>query len=65
MPAFDPDAYVSSLALTIPSWISSIKRTAANSNVSELSLKARYDLVNALDDLIVLSTTIKNVLEDD
>lgn len=65
MPVFDPDAYVSSLTLTIPSWISSIKRTAANSNVSELSLKARYDLVNALDDLIVLSTTIKNLLEDD
>ena len=65
MPAFDPDAYVSSLALTIPSWISSMKRAAANSDLNLLSLKARYDLIGALDNLISISTIIKNVLEDD
>lgn len=65
MPAYDPDAYVSSLTLTIPSWMSSMKRAAANSDVNTLSLKARYDLVRALNDLISLSTMIKNILEDD
>ena len=65
MPAFDPDAYVSSLALTIPSWISSMKRAAANSDLNLLSLKARYDLIGALDNLISISTIIKDVLEDD
>lgn len=64
MPAFDPDAYVSSLTLTIPSWISSIKRTAANSDIKMLSVKARYDLVKVLNDLISISTTIKNILEE-
>ena len=64
MPAFDPDAYVSSLTLTIPSWISSIKRTAANSDIKTLSVKARYDLVKVLNDLISISTTIKNILEE-
>ena len=64
MPAFDPDAIVSSLTLTIPSWISSIKRTAANSDIKMLSVKARYDLVKVLNDLISISTTIKNILEE-
>lgn len=64
MPVYDPDGYVSSLSLTIPSWMSSMKRAAANSDVKTLSLKARYDLVSALNDLISLSTIIKNILED-
>ena len=64
MPTFDPDAYVSSLTLTIPSWISSIKRTAANSDIKTLSAKARCDLVKVLNDLISISTTIKNILEE-
>lgn len=64
MPAFDPDAYVSSLTLTIPSWISSIKRTAANSDIKTLSVKARCDLVKVLNDLISISATIKNILEE-
>ena len=64
MPVYDPDAYVSSLTLTIPSWISSIKRTAANSDIKTLSVKARYDLVKVLNDLISISTTIKNILEE-
>ena len=64
MPAYDPDAYVSSLTLTIPSWISSMKRTAANSDKNTLSLKAKYDLIRVLNDLISISTTIKTILED-
>lgn len=64
MPVYDPDAYVSSLTLTIPSWMSSMKRAAANSDVNKLSKKARCDLAMALENLISLSTMIKHILED-
>lgn len=64
MPVFDPDAYVASLTLTIPSWISNIKRTAANSNVDMISTKAKYDLVETLNNLISISTIIKKILEE-
>ncbi len=64
MPAFDPDGYVSSLALTIPSWISNMERAEKNSEVKMLSLKARYDLINALENLISTSTAIKRIMEE-
>lgn len=65
MPAFDPDAYVSSLTLTIPSWISNMRRTATNSDLNIISLKARSDLIKALDDLILISSVIKKILEEE
>ncbi len=65
MPAFDPDSYVSSLILTIPSWISSIERTAENSNIETISLKAKYDLADSLEKLISISSIIKNILEEE
>ena len=65
MPAFDPDVYVASLTLTIPSWINNIKRAAANSDVSKLSKKAKYDLLLALDNLIYISTLTKKILEEE
>lgn len=64
MPAFDTNAYVSSPALTIPSWISSIKRIAANSDIETLSVKVRCDLIKVLNDLISISAKIKNILEE-
>lgn len=64
MPAFDPDAYVSSLALTIPSWINNIKRTAKNSDVRIISDKAKVSLRQTLDDLITISSVVKKLLED-
>lgn len=48
MPAFDPDAEISSLTLTIPSWSSSIERTRNNANLSIVSPKARNNLILAL-----------------
>lgn len=40
MPLYDPDAEISSLALTIPSWISSIERTQAATNFQLISKDA-------------------------
>lgn len=44
MPKFDPDAEVSSLALTIPSWCNVIIRTRTKANLSKASRKARNHL---------------------
>ncbi len=51
MPAFDPDAEISSLTLTIPSWSSSIERTKTNADLSIVSDKARENLISALYNL--------------
>lgn len=64
MPKFDPDSYVSSLSLTIPSWISSIKRTYDNSDLAHVSARARKILVTELENLIEISKYIKNKLEE-
>ena len=64
MPVFDPDAYVSSLTLTIPSWINNIKRTAKNSDINIISDKAKVSLWQALEDLITISLVVKKLLED-
>ena len=51
MPQYDPDAEISSLALTIPSWISSIQRTQEHANLSLISEPARDKIKNQLANL--------------
>ena len=51
MPAYDPDAEISSLALTIPSWISTINRVRNTTTISETSEPARSRLKDALQSL--------------
>lgn len=51
MPEFDPDAEISSLTLTIPSWASSIDRTRNRANLSIVSSAARTRLKTALRNL--------------
>lgn len=51
MPEFDPDAEISSLTLTIPSWISSIQRTQSHANLSLISESARDKIKNQLANL--------------
>lgn len=66
MPAFDPDAEVTELTLTIPSWCSSIKRTRNNANLSIISQTAREKLTTVL---LSLKETVSEMLslikEDD
>ena len=64
MPVYDPDSYVSSLSLTIPSWICSIRRTGENSNAENISVQARSNLINALSDLITISSIARIALEE-
>lgn len=51
MPAYDPDAEISSLALTIPSWVSSINRTCSAANLSVVSDNALSKLEKQLLEL--------------
>lgn len=51
MPAFDPDAEISSLTLTIPSWSSSIERTRNRADLSIISPVAKNRLIGALQTL--------------
>lgn len=51
MPAFDPDAEVTALTLTIPSWISSVDRIKTTADLRVISLSARSDLEAALTTL--------------
>ena len=51
MPVFDPDAEITGLTLTIPSWTSSIERTKTKSDLSIVSNNARTKLTSALQDL--------------
>lgn len=48
MPVFDPDAEIDSLALTIPSWTSSINRTCITANFSLLTPKGKNRLKKQL-----------------
>lgn len=51
MPEYDPDAEISSLKLTIPSWISTIKRVKSVTKRSEISESAKRQLTTALQQL--------------
>lgn len=52
MPAFDPDADINVLTLTIPSWSSSINRVRTKTDLSIVSTGARDRLVTELRSLI-------------
>ena len=51
MPEYDPDAEVTGLTLTIPSWCSSIERTKKNTKFDLLSASAKEKLLLALFEL--------------
>ena len=65
MPEYDPDAEVASLALTVPSWISSIHRTQNNSDLSKISERARERLIYELDSLVFTVEGLLSVLKED
>ena len=58
MPAFNPDADVNSLCMTINSWISSIERVHLSTNFSEISSHATLELMRQL---MTLNNTIKMI----
>jgi hypothetical protein len=65
MPKYDPDADISSLMLTIPSWVSSIKRTRLSANLRHVSDSARDKLQNQLIDLKNTIEGMLNAIEEE
>ena len=59
--AFDPDAEITSLALTIPSWISTMKRAWRATDKSKTTAEARKRLST---ELIRLRAQINNLLRN-
>lgn len=62
MPTYDPDGEVCSLALTIPSWISSIDRTQSVSDFEKVSESAGAKLIYELDHLVYAVQGIRSKL---
>lgn len=65
MPKFDPNADISSLALTIPSWVSSIERSHKNTNFSLISATAGKNLLRQLSILKQAIESIENAIEEE
>lgn len=65
MPKYDPDAEVSSLSLTIPTWISSIKRTQSIADFNRASTKALYKLEETLNQLSDAVTEILTIIKEE
>ncbi len=63
-PAYDPDASVESLVLTIPSWISAIERTALETNFNAITPTAYSNLKNALRRLHEALKTMLDIMEE-
>ncbi|NLI52780.1 MAG: hypothetical protein GX417_00480 [Clostridiales bacterium] len=66
MPAYDPDAEISSLVFTIPSWISSIDRVRSAANFNDISDNARckleIELLKLKDTIESMMSAIKGVI---
>lgn len=53
MPKYDPDAEIVGLTLTIPSWEGSINRVLTSTNLEQVSQKAKSELLDALNALVL------------
>lgn len=65
MPAFDPDAVIASLTLTIPSWRSSMKRTTSNAKFETVSSEAKAALRQELFSLIRTAKAIMRRIKEE
>ena len=64
MPKFDPDAELSSLSLTIPSWCSSIERVMNVTDFQRSSKEGKKRLKVQLSNLMTVINKITKILEE-
>jgi hypothetical protein len=68
MPKYDPDGYVSSLSLTIPSWSDTIRRVRDRSNMSDITPDAAKKLIFQLGilerNIQIIKTELEGVTKD-
>lgn len=65
MPAFDPDAEITGLTLTIPSWAGSIERAREKSDFTIISSDAREKLIAALESLSLRVEEMLSAMEEE
>lgn len=65
MPSFDPDAEITGLTLTIPSWASSIERTRQKTDLNIVSDSAKDKLASALFELQIKIDEIMTAIKED
>ena len=65
MPVFDPDADITGLTLTIPSWTGSIHRIQTKTDLSIISSAARSALVRELHVLVDKACEMLQILEEE
>ena len=64
MPQYDPDAEISSLTLTVPSWTSSMQRSEKVMDLEKTSTKARFEFINAVESLIKQSEHMLSLVKE-
>lgn len=64
IPEYDPDAEISSLTLTIPSWTSSIERTRTTADFLKVSPAAKSKLLQQLSSLINTIHSIQETIKE-
>lgn len=64
-PAYDPNAEIASLSLTIPSWNGTIKRVTQNTDFTKTSKEARQKLLRQLYDLYAAITPLIDHLREE
>ena len=64
VPKYDPDAEVTSLTLTIPTWISSMNRVETVTDFGNISEGARHKTIEALKSLYGKALELLAVMED-
>ena len=64
MPSFDPDAEVTELSLTVPSWTSSIKRVRHSAHLNNISEAAKQKLIGILTEHQKAVSDILSAIEE-
>ena len=65
MPPYDRDAEITTLSLTIPSWINSMKRVRTSTELSQCTLSASRQLHSSLIDLISATALLIGSIKED
>jgi len=65
IPAYDPDAPISSLSYTVPSWVGAIEKVFIGVDFTKVSAKARYRLRKEIVILADTAEVMLNMLRED
>ena len=65
MPEYNPDAPITQLCLTVPSWITSIQKATEATTIANVSDKAKQQLLEILDKLKAAIDTVTALIKED